>query len=103
MSGARLPRTMIGDLSAAVGGRVRVCGWVESLGGDDDRRDAQLRDVSGAVALERQRSGEADLVADSLAAMGPGSAVEVVGRVVEDAVGLHVDVDDLSVAGPALC
>ncbi len=96
-----LPRTMVGDLGSAVATTVRVCGWVEVVAGGDDGR-LVLRDVSGAVALAPRASAATGDVAGELATIAPGSAVAVVGRVVERAGALHVDVDGLRVAGPAV-
>ncbi|MGI9023756.1 MAG: aspartate--tRNA(Asn) ligase [Acidimicrobiales bacterium] len=105
-----MARTMIGDLGSAVGTRVRVCGLLEARSGDDGRA---LRDVSGVVTLVRRApgpegpsgrgtaAGAGDLAADSLATAAVGSALEVVGRVVDTEGGLEVDVDKLHVAGPA--
>ena len=101
--GLPLARTMVGSLGAAVGANVRVCGWVVGLAGDECCRRAQLRDVTGVVTLVRRVSGaDVDLVTDSLATVGIGSAVEVMGKVVDSSTGLNLDVTELSVAGPAV-
>jgi len=103
--GSKLARTLVGDLGAAVGTTVRVCGLVTELGGDDRCRVAWLSDVTGVLQLVHRPSPSVDLVAGILATVGLGSAVEVVGQVVavsEADAGAQLEVTEIDVVGPAV-
>lgn len=108
------PRTLVAALARAVGGTVRICGWLE-IGPPDPTPPAGppagaavlgLRDHSGRVVLvDRPTGGAAPgrwrAQADGLLAE---SAVEVIGEVVAVPGGIgqvEVVVEELRVAGPA--
>jgi aspartyl-tRNA synthetase len=88
-----LPRTLVADLGARRGQRVRLCGWAH-----------ELRPIGGAVSvLVRDHTGVVETVLDEpVADLIRESAIEVVGAV-EVATGddLRVAVERLEVVGPA--
>jgi len=98
-------RTLVRDLGSAVGSTVRVCGLLTEIGGDDACREARLRDVTGDLSLVHRPAPGIYAVAGTLATIGLGSAVEVVGEVVVGTgagAEVYLDVTELAVVGPAV-
>jgi aspartyl/asparaginyl-tRNA synthetase len=75
-------RTPIAALGQHIGARVRVCGLVEAVRDQKRMQFVVLADASGQVQITHEKSGQADLLAQQIAALTPGSAVAVIGRVV---------------------
>ena len=89
----RLPRTLVAELAAGRGERVRLCGWAHELRPGASGLSVILRDHTGLVELVLE-APVPDLVAES--------AIEVVGTPEPgDGAGVRVAVERLEVAGPA--
>jgi aspartyl-tRNA synthetase len=72
-----LERTMAADVAGRVGETVRLCGWVEALGGGEGARSMVLRDPTGFARVVDERPPGPDV-----APLPPReSAVEAVGEV----------------------
>jgi aspartyl-tRNA synthetase len=87
------PRTLVADLEARRGQRVRLCGWAHEL----------RPRPTGLSVIVRDHTGVVEAVLDEAAPdLTPESAIEVIGTV-EPGVGDHVRVavDRLAVVGPA--
>jgi len=74
-------RTPVAALARRIGARVRVCGLVEALRDQKRMQFLVLADPSGQVQITHEKAGEGDALAEAIAALTPGSAVAVVGRV----------------------
>ena len=94
---------MARQLADCVGRTVRMCGWVEKVVDDGDRRRVVLRDPTG-FALLGHGGGDEGLTA-VLSTLRRESAVVVVGRVTEPPGPdreVVVDLEEMRVVGPAL-
>lgn len=76
-----LPRTPIAALAEHIGARVRLCGLVETVRDQKRMQFLVLADASGQVQIAHEKAGKADPLAAQIAALTPGSAVAVTGRV----------------------
>lgn len=96
MAADPLPRSLVADLGAVGGNRVRLCGWAQEVDPRADPPRILLRDHSGDVRLlagPGTREGVAALAAES--------AVEVTGTVTGDGGDVVVVLDGLHVAAAA--
>jgi aspartyl/asparaginyl-tRNA synthetase len=76
-----LARTSIAALGDQIGARVRVCGLAETVRDQKRMQFLVLADARGQVQITHEKTGEADPLAAAIAALTPGSAVAVIGRV----------------------
>lgn len=96
MSADRRRRTLVADLGRVVDGPVRLCGWAQDVRTAQDPRQLVLRDHTGQVpVVAGGAAGEA------LVSLTAESAIEVTGSVVAQDGRLHVEVENLRVAGAA--
>ncbi|MGH9177205.1 MAG: aspartate--tRNA(Asn) ligase [Acidimicrobiales bacterium] len=94
-----MERTLVGELGSRSGRTVRLCGWADAIGKDDDGAPVlALRDHTGLVDVV---GGDGALAAD-IGAVATESAVEVIGTVAERRDGpAYVVVHQLRVVGAA--
>ena len=99
-----MKRTLIQDLSRAVGQEVMVQGWVQAVRDQKRMQFLIVRDPTGAVQVTHERALNPDLAA-TVSGLMRESAVRVVGQVAENpqvrAGGIEVRVTDLRVEGRA--
>ncbi len=77
-----------------------MCGWAQQVRASEDPQVIVLRDHTGVARLE---SGRAGRWRDAIEALVPESAVEASGKVeATPGGGVHVAVEQLDVAGPAV-
>ncbi|HUA11512.1 MAG TPA: aspartate--tRNA(Asn) ligase [Solirubrobacteraceae bacterium] len=98
-------RTVIGDLRAHVGERVRVRGWAQSIRDQKRIQFVILRDRSGLAQAALAKGETPDALNESISHLAPESAVTVVGTVVDDdrvkLGGLEIRIEELHVDAAA--
>lgn len=77
-----LPRTPIAALGEYIDARVRVCGFVETVRDQRRMQFIVLADATGEVQLVHEKAEGGDALAERIAGLTAGSAVEAVGQVV---------------------
>ena len=100
-----MQRTMMNDLSARLGSRVRVNGFVETVRDQKRMQFVVVRDVTGAVqAVHDKHAGDSATVA-VVSALTPGSAVSVRGTMIENKQvklgGFELQIEQIMVLGAA--
>jgi len=76
-----LPRTPIATLGDHIDARVRLCGLVEAVRDQKRMQFLVLADATGQAQITHEKSGGTDPLAAQIAALTPGSAIAVTGRV----------------------
>jgi nondiscriminating aspartyl-tRNA synthetase len=100
-----MKRTLIKDVPSLIGTVVKVCGFVQILRDQKKMQFLVLRDQTGVVQVAIERSDANARLNDTISALTRESAVEVVGRVVENPVvklgGVEIQPSDVTVANLA--
>jgi aspartyl-tRNA synthetase len=76
-----LSRTSIAALGERIGARVRVCGLVQAVRDQKRMQFLVLADASGEAQVVHEKIEGGDPLAERIAGLTPGSAVEITGRI----------------------
>jgi len=99
-----MERTLIGNLKSAIGQKVKIQGWLQTLRDQKKMQFLILRDPTGLVQVAFWKANSPEL-AEQISALGTESAVTVVGQVVENEVvklgGIEVQLEELVVNNAA--
>ncbi|NMC80049.1 MAG: aspartate--tRNA(Asn) ligase [Chloroflexi bacterium] len=97
-------RTPIGSLRQAIGQRVKIQGWLQTLRDQKKMQFLIIRDRTGAVQVVFEKKADPEL-AEKISALGTESTVSLTGQVVDNPVvklgGLEMQLDALEVDNAA--
>ncbi len=78
-------RTPIGSLRQAIGQRVKIQGWLQTLRDQKKMQFLIIRDHTGAVQVVFEKKADPEL-AEKISALGTESTVSLTGQVVDNPV-----------------
>jgi nondiscriminating aspartyl-tRNA synthetase len=78
-----MKRTLIGDLRKAIGQQVKIQGWMQVLRDQKKMQFLVIRDRTGLVQVVVEKTQNLQ-VAELISGLGPESAVEIKGKVVDN-------------------
>jgi nondiscriminating aspartyl-tRNA synthetase len=102
--GMGMERMMIGDLRSAIGQKVKIQGWLQTLRDQKKMQFLVIRDTSGGVQVVLEKKTNPEL-AELISTLTVESGVSITGQVIDNPIvklgGLELQLESLQVESPA--